>query len=226
MAASYVGIGTYSAVTTSLTLGVPAGAVNGDLLIMVIETANQPIASVSGWNKEATFGVGTAGGTGVAFDVFSKIMSGDTSVSVGDAGNHTYGVILAIRGTDTTTPIYSSSVNGTIVTGSSRTLPSVLTYDDNSIVLNILVLTLDSASTAIASGWSNSNFSLTEIFDRSVTTGRGGGIAIAYGVLPTAGASGTTTVSHTLSGGVWGTFSIKNVPSGSPINTNAFFNFF
>jgi len=223
MAASYVGIGVAGSTTGSLTVGFPSGAENGDLIILIVETANQPIASISGWTKLGGFGVGTAGGTGVAHDVFYKICSGDSIVTVGDAGDHTYGVAFAVRGIDETTPINSSSFNGSATSASSRTLPSVNTDTDDSIVFFVLGLTTDSTSSGLASSWSNANMSLTEIIDNSVSTGKGGGISVVYGTLASAGASGTTSVSHSLGPAVWYSFAIKNA---STVDTDAFFIFF
>lgn len=223
MAASYVGIGTSSASVGSIDVGMPPSSADGDLLILLVETSNVPIASITDWTKLTSFGVGSAGTTGVALDVFWRFKSGNTAVTVADSGDHTLGVILAFRDVDQTSPIYAHSMSGSATSATSRTLPSVNTDSANSIVVNVLALTEDSASTAIASSWTNTNTSPTEIFDRSVSIGNGGGIAVAYGTLASAGASGTTTVSHLLGPAVWGSFSIKNI---SPINTNMFFNFF
>ena len=197
MAISYVGIGTYNSGSAGITVATPSGIAAGDLLVAAVETANQTITtSSSGW----TTYTGTAGGTagaagGIRCTVFYKITDGsDTGIVLNDSGNHQLGVMLAYRGVDSSSPI-NASASQYNASSTTLTCPSVTTTVANTAIIAIAAIDRDVATTTQVSGWTCTfSASIVEVFDRTVTTGQGGGLGIATEFAAAIGATGTVTV--------------------------------
>lgn len=76
MAITFINKGAFQSGTGALTVPVPASYAAGDLLILLIESANQAITAISGWTEvtnspQFTGTAATAGGVRLA--VFYKI---------------------------------------------------------------------------------------------------------------------------------------------------------
>lgn len=192
--------GTPVAGTGAITVGMPSSFAAGDLLGMIVESANQAVATPpSGWTEDANSpqGTGTAGGTAATrLTLYWKIATGsETGINIGDAGDHTYGVTFAISGTHQTlaTAIHQSAGDVASSASTSVTWPAVTTTVPNCLILNICANATDTA-TAQMSGEANASLaSVTERIDTSTASGNGGGLTVVSGTLASAGASGSTT---------------------------------
>ena len=195
---TFVNKGTFTSGTAGLSVPVPSGIAQNDLLILVVESANQAIATPSGWtqvtNSPQFTGTAAAAG-GVRLAVFYKIAgASEGSVTVADTGDHTVAQIFAWRGVDTTTPIPQSAGAVDASATASLSCPAVTTTRNNCVIVNAIALDKDLNDTDTLSAHANASLTtLTEHHDQTVASGVGGGIAVLSGVKATAGASGNTT---------------------------------
>lgn len=178
----------------------------GDILLLFVETANQAcsISNPNGgtWTSVSSpQGTGTAGGTSAtrltAF--WSRFNGTQGAPTVSDSGNHQLGRMIAIRGATATGNPWDVIASGIEATSDkSGSIPGATTTVANTLVVTAVAGSLpDANGTAEFSGWSNANLtSLTERTDNSVTAGNGGALGIATGVKATAGAYGSTAVTH------------------------------
>lgn len=195
----YVGKGTFASGTAGITPGLPAGWAEGDLFILQIESANQTIATPSGWtevpNSPQSTGTAAAAG-GVRLAVFRRwATASESAPSIADSGDHTTALISAYRGVDPTSPINASAGGVDSSATTSISTPSVTTTVANCLVLHLLGLDKDLAdSDTITGTWTNGNLgSITERHDQTVTSGAGGGVALVTGIKASAGSVGATT---------------------------------
>jgi len=184
--------------------GVPTATLPGthalnDILVLVIQQSNQAdYAAPAGYTR-----LGPQNGIGVAVTagstklcIFWKRDGGSESApTLTDSGDHTYGVMLAVRGCPTVgDPFrmlgqawkFTASTTGTADMGTVR--------HDNALVVNIFAHALDQAGAAGSSPTNASLTSVTEQFDDSTTDGTGGGIYIMSGILAKAGEVAASTV--------------------------------
>lgn len=199
----YYSAGTFASGTGALSVSIPAGYVAGDLFLLLVESANQGIATPSGWTETGSspqFTGSAASAGGVMLAVFWKIASGsESAVAVADTGNHTTARIFCIKGAHDTTPIHATAGNSSSAT-TAITCPAVTTTRAECLIVNCIATDRDIAGTANFSGWTNAALTgLTEYGDASTSSGVGGGIAMACGTLAAAGSSGTTTVTQAAS---------------------------
>jgi len=208
-APTFVAAGASAANLSAITVNYPTGWANGDVLLLFVQTSNQGVTAPTGWTEltSSPQGTGTGGNAGsVGLSAFWRVaQTGDSgSVSVADGGNHQYGVIVAYRGVDTSgaTPFDVTPVGGvqSTATTSGATGTSVTTSTADAMVVVAFADAYDSILTSFSS-WANSNLtSVTERFDDGGTSvGTGGGVGIADGVMASAGAVGSTTVTITQS---------------------------
>lgn len=222
MAISFVGKGAFGSGTASVSAAAVTGVVAGDLLLLFVESANQPITAPTGWtqvtNSPVATGTAAAAG-GVALQVFYQFATGaDTSTTVGDSGDHTTCIKLAYRGVDPLVPFDATPVSGTKATAStSSSFPGITTTTANAWVVMASALDLDAASTATTGTPTNANLTgLTERHDQTVTSGAGGGLVIIDGIKLTAGATGNTTATVTSTIQVYLTMALREeVDTGS-----------
>lgn len=215
MAISFVNKSAFASGTTALSVGAVASVVAGDLLLLFVESANQPVAAPSGWTQvtNSPIATGTANAAGgVALQIFYQFATGaDTTTSVADSGDHTTAIKIAYRGVDQTTPFAATPVSGTKATASTTTtFPAITTATANALVVLATGLDLDAASTATTGTITNANLtSITERHDQTVTSGFGGGLVIADGFKATAGSTGTSTATVTSTVQVYLTLALK-----------------
>jgi hypothetical protein len=192
-----VSTGTGVSGAAAVSIGMPSSFAAGDLLLMFVETANQAVATApSGWTEDASSpqGTGTAAGAAATrLTIYRKISDGtETAINIGDAGDHTFGRTMAIRGVHQTTPIHQTS-GTTAASSTSVSCPSVTTSVNNCLILNAFTNVTDT-TTSQSSGQSNGSLSgLTETIDQNISAGNGGGITVLSGGLATAGSTGNTT---------------------------------
>ncbi len=195
----YVAKGTFTSGTGAIAPPLPTGVRNGDLLVLVVESANQAITTPTGWtqapNSPQFTGTAAVAG-GVRVGVFYKVLYGNLAApSVADTGDHTAGQVHAFRGVDPITPINASA--GSVDSGATTTItvPAVTTTVTNTMIVGCIGLDKDLADVDTITGtWTNANLSsITERHDETVIAGAGGGLAVVTGIKATAGATGTTT---------------------------------
>lgn len=195
---SFVGGGGLASGTAGISPAIPVGVVADDFLVLVVESANEPVAAPSGWSEMSSSpqGTGTAAGTtSTALQVFTKWATGsDSAPSVNDAGDHTSAQVFAFGGCLTGgSPIDVQTGNVEAAGSTAVTYPSV-----TSTVADDLVVYLVSWATDIASdrhsGFTGGNATrIGERFDGGSALGNGGGFALLTGHKNTAGATGTPT---------------------------------
>lgn len=190
----------YSVGIPGSSIPVAQGYAANDILVLLIETANQPISAPSGWTEVANSpqGTGTAGAIGAtALSVFWKrASSSESSVSyLGMGGDHIAAVMVAVRGCATTGTPYEASNGNSLGTASTNfTFPAVTTLGANRLILMAGSVDTDSSVDQFVSDFTNSNLAFTtKVAGQGVNPGNGGSVACAVGVKVAAGSTGTTT---------------------------------
>lgn len=197
MTISFVASGTKGEGLGSVTPGLPAGWQQDDIFLLHIEGEGE---------DGADDGQGDFGGTligSVASQTtgepsqtrhtlyWKRAGASESAPTVSDAGQHTLAVISAWRGCiKTGSPIHKSASNSTDSLDTSHSNAGVTTTIDNCMI----VASGSSGDDNTYSSWANANLdSITEGMDEFTQQGSDGSIHMAYGILSTAGASGTTT---------------------------------
>lgn len=177
----------------------PDGVQQNDILLLVVETANQPVAIPSGWTQvpNSPQGIGTAGvGSATAIQAFwRRATNSETAPTVSGTTDHKSARIYAIRNAATTGTPFEATAGNTLGSASTAvTIPSVTTLGDNRLILMFASREDDHASTVGITGWTNANLAdIVMLGGAGTTIGNGGGFTGAAGVKATAGATGTTT---------------------------------
>ena len=183
--------------------GVPTATLPGthaanDILILVLQSSNENLATPSGYTAvPPQNGIGiavTAGSTRMG--IFWKRDGGSESApTLADSGDHTYGMMFAVRGCPTTgDPFHFLGNSWKFTTSTSATGPKGVTVVDNCLVIDIFASAIDNAA-AQASAAANADLtSLTEQFDDGTTDGTGGGIVVVSGTKASAGPIVATTM--------------------------------
>lgn len=218
MAVGFVAAGTAVAGTTTLTVAWPGSQSAGDIGLLLVETANAATVVASGWTELSTSPVESAVSTH-GLHVLYKIAAGsDADVSVSGLLNHAIARILVFSGVDGTSPI-NATTQQAADTGTSITLPSVTTDTADCAIVHVAGTGRDATLTAVFSGWTNANLdSITEVADDTTGTSGGGGFGAAWGILASAGASGTGSCTQSVSV-VWTaiTVALKPASGGSAV---------
>ncbi len=201
-----------------LTPGMPAGFLASDILVILVETSNEPVAGVVGYAEHPASPVISAGGSSAtALQVFWKrAVGGETSPTVPGATNHTIARIAAFSGcvaTGNPWDVYAGNNNGG-VPATSVVWPSVTTTVPNTMIVNMIAEGRDQTGGNLTSIANASLTALTERMDSFTDTGDGGGIAMVTGVLAAAGPSGSTTGSSTIGSASQArlTMALKGIP--------------
>lgn len=200
--------GTVDSGNGAVTPGLPTGHVINDILIMLVQSANETISTptnaTSGTWAEvvAQTGSGTAATAGsVRLGVFWMRDPGTTigTVTVADTGNHTVARIVGYRGCVSTgnpwnqaaamAAVATSTVNGH---ANSVVTPDITTTVGNCLILMCFADSIDNADTAhvVFDTLGSGNLALptiTERIDNGIATGTGGGIGLAEGGKAVAG---------------------------------------
>ena len=213
MAISYIGKGAFVSSTADPTDPAWPTHVAGDLGIVFVETANQPISAPSGWTQiGSNQGTGTAGGANaVSIQAFYKFATGssETAPAIPDSGNHTTAQVHTWRGVLSASPLDGTPTGGT-GTGTSPTLTGLTTTYDGAHVVSVVGTDRDAASTTSFSSWTNASLaSITERHDESITAGQGGGFALASGQKDAAGTVTDTTVTGPNEEYAWLQFALR-----------------
>lgn len=170
-----------------------------DIGILIIESTQTAIAldTANGFEAIAS-GNAQAGAATTIMTYIARATSGAMAAPViTDAQNHSYAVIVRIRGLDSATPladlVNAIAVATKTVASTSASAPTVTTTLPGCVVINAITRDDDLAGASF-SDWANSNLtSASEISDDGTTSGNGGGIGIYAGIMASAGATGATT---------------------------------
>lgn len=204
MAITFVGAGAKAASSVNPPVGWLAGHQANDIGIMLVETANEAVDLPSGWSTvpDSPQGGGTSGvdATATRLTMFWKraASGSEDTVTLSDAGDHGIAQILVFRGCHTDDSVLFSATSGNntdTTTSTSVTCPAVSTTTDNCFVLGCCAEGIDAGSerfTAWDSPGGLSNF--TMLVNTADATLNGGGFSAAGGILPTAGDSGSITM--------------------------------
>lgn len=230
MEGRFVSAGSAATGTGAITVNLPSSYSVGDLLLLFCESANQSITAPSGWTEigaQASQGTGTAGAAGgVRLATFYKFAtSSESSVTIADSGDHTFGIMAAFSGVDSSNPFNASASGIDSSATSALSWPIVTTTVDGCMIINCVASDYDASAIGRFSSWSNSSLSsITEAIDRFYSSGTGGGVGMAYGIKTSAGAVSATTCTE-LSAVVHGYLTLALKPSGgsTPIAGNAIF---
>lgn len=184
--------------------GVPTATLPGthaadDILVLCIQQSNESnYAAPTGYTRAGPQnGIGaaaTAGSTKLC--LFWKRDNGaESAPTLTDSGDHTYGVMFAVRGCPTTgDPFLIGGQAFKFTASTTGTSDKAKTVMDNCLVVTVFAHAIDSA-TAQGSSPTNADLtSVTERFDDATTDGTGGGIYIMSGVKETRGPIGASTV--------------------------------
>ena len=184
--------------------GVPTATLPGthaadDILILVLQSSNDSqVTAPAGYAN-----LGPQNGFGAAATALSSKLSifwkrdggSESAPTIPDTGNHTYGMMFAVRGCLTVgDPFTLQDQNWKFTASTSGTSPVSVTTVDNTLVVDIFAGNVSNAG-AEGSSLANTDLaSVTEQFDDGTTDGTGGFIYVASGVDATAGEVKATTV--------------------------------
>jgi hypothetical protein len=244
-APSYVSNSTYSGGQTSVSITLPATYTTDDILVLVIESANQYLAQAAtnltnnGWSRVANSNtmLGVAAAANATYmDIWWSRPSttAQTAVTLGDYGDHTLAVVGRFANCVTTgSPWDTGTAAGINVTVGTATA-QVNSYGVTTSTANTLVLTVINSPQDIAAGRINASpllliggsagdTELTERFDYGDTAGGGGTIAVlthrAATTGTTANVRANTTVANTAI--LW-TGALKGIPNAFPFSFACF----
>lgn len=191
-------VGSAFSSTAVPTATLPGTVAQNDILVLCIQTSNQDFTTPVGYTQLGPKnGVGDAAAAGATklCIYWKRAGSSESAPTLSDSGDHTYGVMFAVRGCPTVgDPFrmigqawkFTASTTGTAATGFVR--------DPNSLVVSIFAHAVDSASAQGSAPTNAGLSSVTEQFDGSTTDGTGGGIYIVSGIETDPGALAGTTV--------------------------------
>ena len=184
--------------------GVPTATLPGthttdDILVLVLQSSNQSnITPPAGYTQLGPQnGIGAAASAGsTKLSIFWKRDGGsEVAPTIPDTGDHTYGVMFAVRGCPTGFDPFACLGQAFKFTASTTGTSDIgTTVMDNVLAITIFGHAIDSAS---AQGSSPTNSSLTgvnEEFDGATTDGTGGGIYIMSGIKQNRGSITASTV--------------------------------
>ena len=184
MAVTFLAAGSQASGTGNITVGLPSGIQNGDLLLLVCETANQNITVPSPWVEitSSPQGTGTAGGTAATeVHVYYFFADGtETAPTITGTTNHKVAGIGLYRGVHDTTPFNAQAGQVNTTANTTCTFPSVTTTVADCLVLLINARALPDSNTNTQTT-NHTNANLTGIatdFEYNTNAGNGGGAGV------------------------------------------------
>ena len=210
----------YQSGTASVTMANPAGIAVNDILVLVIESANQYLAQAAtnltnnGWarvaNSNTQLGVAAAANA-TYMDIWWRRVgaNANTAVVLGDYGDHTLAVCAAFSNCVVTGSPWDTGTAAGINVGVSVATAQVNSYAVTTSTANTLILTIINSPQDIAAGrintgpllfssGSNDDVELTERFDFGTTSGGGGTIACLTHRKPSAGLTANVRANTTV----------------------------
>lgn len=218
---SFVGSSLFTGGTGGVSPALPAGLAAGDLLLLLVETANEAATLFGvghGYTELACSPQGTGpapGSTATRLTAFWKLAGAiEAAPIVNDAGDHVGAVLCAFRGVDPVAPINVCAGGVDSISGTNGNLPSVTTTVNDCLVLWALSSAVDSAAARFSNWRSIGSLvaNLTECVDGGSTAGNGGGIGLCTGEKANAGVTGPGLVTTAASANGHMTIAIAGVP--------------
>ncbi len=215
---TYVGSGGLVGSTADITnVYWPAGHANGDLGILIVETANQTTPTPSGWTPipGGTAGLGTPGAYGAhGINMFYRYATsaGMGAVTVPHSGEHQTVHLLVFRGAHSLNPFDAVASSTDASASRTRTMPAITTTSEKCLVLLVSGSDYDGYMTNQFSSWKNTDLTeITELTNLLSPAGTGGGCGTAIGKKTMPGPVGVSTVTAAI--GAAGTgFSLAIAP--------------
>lgn len=180
------------------TVGMPAGVLRGDIILIAIETFDQAVTLSGGTETWAQVtGSPVSVGAVTRLTVFWARASQDTPTGPGtnDSGDHQTARSIAFRGCVPTGDPWNVTNTGTEGSDTSLSCPGVTTTLPDCLVVNFIAIDLpDSNLNTNFSGQANADLTgLTEQMDNASNQGNGGGLGCYTGTKAVAGAVTNTT---------------------------------
>lgn len=200
---AYRASGTFTSGTGNITVPYPASMLANDVCLLTVESENQPItlATANGfvevpWSPQFAGTAAVNPASRLAL-FWKRTVGGDAAPVVTNPGNHATGRIHCFSGVITSGDPWDAGAGGNdgAVNDTTGTIPGATTASADTLVVLITSNSRNGNSTANCSAWTNASLtSLTEWSDNTNTAGLGGGHCMATGIMATAGAYATTTV--------------------------------
>lgn len=219
---SIVSVGSAFSGTGVPTATLPGTHAANDILVLCLQSSNESnVSPPAGYTQLGPQnGIGAAATAGsTKLSIFWKRDGGSESApTIPDTGDHTYGVMFAVRGCPTTGDPFCIGGQGFKFTASTTGTSDIGTsMMDNCLVVTVFAHGVDSASAQGSSPTNADLSSVTEQFDGATTDGTGGGIYIMSGVKAVRGQFGASTVTWANSTVDVSTV-IEFIPADSPEN--------
>lgn len=209
----YVGVGSTSGTggTGAINVPYPLGVRSNDFLLLLVACGGESTVTTvpSGWTEIDAGRTDIATTAGVKLRVFWKLHDtaypnyNDTgsaqTISVADHGDHTFGVMLAWRGVNTTTPIDGSLWTSSSSATTTLTFPDITTTVDNCLVLGVAADPSDTTNSTYGAITAAGLTTTAERFDDGTTQGHGSALYCMQGQRTSAGTVGTFSVAKTTS---------------------------
>lgn len=197
-----VGVGAAASSASGITPAFPGGytATADDIAITFCECDSvDTLTPPSGWAliNASTVSSGT---TTKLSAIWRRIVGGDTAPAIADAGNHLVGRMIIVRGCVTSGNPWDIATPTTELTADTTvSIPAVTTSVNDCLILAAFSTGQDIASTAGATAWANGSLAnVAERMDDWTSLGTGGGFSMATGEKATAGSTGATTATLSL----------------------------
>lgn len=196
-----------------------SGRQTGDKLYVAIATANQAIATPTGFTEtvQSPQSRGTAAAAGgLRLGLFEKDSDGtETTVSIADSGDHQYAVGFVVRPASGQTISVDASNGKNAAAATSQSGNTLTTTAAECLIVEVWATDRDSAGPTYSAQANASLANVTERFDAGTTNGVGSGIMIVTGEKDTAGSVGATTATSAASAAYCViTLALKNTTGG------------
>jgi hypothetical protein len=198
-------VGTEFSSTGVPTATLPGTHTTNDILVLALQSSNEANVTVAGYTQLGPQnGIGAAATAGTTkLSLFWKRDGGaESAPTIPDTGDHTYGMMLAVRGCPTVgDPFHLLGQAFKFTASGTGTSPTGTTVIDNCLILDIFAHAIDDAAGQGSSPTNADLGSVTEQFDDATADGTGGGIYVLSGTKAEAGDIVASTVT-------WGASSV------------------
>jgi hypothetical protein len=198
-----VGVGAAVSGAAAVTAAYPAAytPVVNDVAVTFVEChTTDTLTPPSGWALITAANASTGTAPTKLSAIWRRVQAGDTAPSIADAGDHIVARMIVFRGCATTGNPWDVIAQTTELTADTTvSIAALTTTKPNCLILAAFSTGQATTSTAGATAWANAALtSVTEQMDNWATAGTGGGFSMATGIKATAGSTGATTATLSL----------------------------
>lgn len=201
-----ISVGSEFSGTGAPTATLPGTHAADDILVLVLQSSNENLATPAGYTRAGPQnGIGASASAGsTRLGIFWKRDNGaESAPTIADSGDHTYGVMFAVRGCPTVgDPFHFAGNDWKFTASTSASGPSSTTWVDSTLVVDIFAGAIDGTGPQASSVANSSLTTFGEEFDGSTADGTGGNILITSGLREEAGEVGSTTAT-------WGSSTVE-----------------